>query len=348
MFNMNRRQFIGSSTILGLAGLTQSAAGEAAAKDNNPKENNLPPLPFVPGSWSIAVLPDTQNYATFYPGMFHLQTQWLVDNKDKYNIKYALQLGDVTNRNSEIEWQRASAAMAKLDNTLPYAIVPGNHDYAKGGASDDRTTTLINDYFPPSRFTKWPTFGGVMEEGRIENNYHTFEVAGQNWLVVGLEWGPRDHVLQWANEIIKKYNTHKAIIITHAYLYSDSTRYDWAVYGDTQHWNPHNYHESYKNGGVVNDGQQMWDKLVKANKNVVFVINGHVLNDGLGYLLSKGENGNQVHQMLVNYQMRPVGGESRLRLLEFLPDGKTVQVKSCCPLLETYETDPESQFVIKL
>ncbi len=348
MFNINRRQFIGSSAIVSLTGLSYSAAPAEPAKEAQSKEENPAPLPFVPGSWSLAVLPDTQNYATFYPGMFHLQTQWLVDNKDKYNIKYALQLGDVTNHNTVIEWERASAAMAKLDNVLPYAIVPGNHDYAKGGADNDRTTTLMNDYFPPTRFSKWPTFGGVMEQGRIENNFHIFQAGGQKWLVMGLEWGPRDHVLVWADEIINKYPDHKAIIITHAYLYSDSTRYDWAANGDAQRWNPHNYHESYKAGGIVNDGEQMWDKLVKKNKNVLMVVNGHVLNDGLGYLKSKADNGNDVHQMLVNFQMRPIGGESWLRMLEFLPDGKTVQVKNYCPLSDKYETDPESQFVMTL
>ena len=51
--------------------------------------------------------------------------------------------------------------------------------------------------------------------------------------------------------------------------------------------------------------------------------------------------------MLVNFQIRPLGGESRLRLLEFLPDGETIQVKTYCPLYEKYETHPESQFIIK-
>ena len=51
--------------------------------------------------------------------------------------------------------------------------------------------------------------------------------------------------------------------------------------------------------------------------------------------------------MLVNFQMRPVGGESWLRLLEFLPDGQAIQVKTYCPLVERYETGPESQFIIQ-
>jgi hypothetical protein len=37
-----------------------------------------------------------------------------------------------------------------------------------------------------------------------------------------------------------------------------------------------------------------------------------------------------------------------LRLLEFLPDGETVQVKTYSPFLNKYMTDPEQQFVLKL
>ena len=68
----------------------------------------------------------------------------------------------------------------------------------------------------------------------------------------------------------------------------------------------------------------------------------------MGFLTSKGEHGNLVHQMLVNYQMQPLGGEGYLRLLEFLPDGQTVQVKSYSPFYEQYKTDEQNQFIFKL
>lgn len=344
MGKINRRNFlVGMGTVLGLARYAWAVeAGQApAATSTSPQEK--PPLPFVPGSWTLVVLPDTQNYSTHYPGMFNLQTQWVVDNRNKYNIVYVLQNGDVTNYNNEVEWERASGAFGRLDGAVPYAIVPGNHDYSQGGTAKDRTT-LMNNYFPPSRFAKWPTFGGVMDDGRIDNSYHLFRAGGQDWLILGLEWGPRDKTLEWASQILRKYSNHKAIILTHAYLYSDSTRYDWQQKGKKQKWNPHNYDTE----GGVNDGEEMWQKLAKKHANMFMTINGHVLNDGLGFLVSKADYGNLVYQMLVNFQMRPVGGESWLRLLEFLPDGRTIQVKNYCPLTGKYETGPESQFVIKL
>ena len=38
--------------------------------------------PPPPGSWTIVLLPDTQNYAQSYPSVGHFQTQWIAQNKD--------------------------------------------------------------------------------------------------------------------------------------------------------------------------------------------------------------------------------------------------------------------------
>ena len=344
MWKLNRRTFLVlTGVVLGLAGLAYPAKADQGQVKKPDVPAEQPALPFVPGSWTLVVLPDTQNYSTSFPGRLNLQTQWIADNKEKHNIVYVLQNGDVTNNNNEVEWERAGRAFGRLDGLVPYAIAPGNHDFGAGGSTDNRGT-LMNDYFPPSRFAKWPTFGGVMDEGRAENSYHLFSIAGKDWLILGLEWGPRDKTLEWAGQILRKFPNHKAIIMTHAYLYSDSTRYDWQNKGKSQDWNPHNYITA----GGVNDGEEMWQKLVKKHENVFLVLNGHVLNDGLGFLVSKGDNGNTVYQMLVNFQMKPLGGESWLRLIEFLPDGRTIQVKNYCPLYEKYNTSPEDQFVIKL
>ncbi len=328
---------MGGSILLGLLG--RSSLTPAS---QNTSSNEKKPLPFVPGSWTIVILPDTQDYAEKYPGLFDLQTQWIVDNKDNYNIKQVLHLGDITNRATDLEWSRASNAMARLDGIIPYAIVPGNHDIGPGGTARDRTTRM-NKYFPPKRFKNQPTFAGTMGPGSIENNYHLFTEGGQNFLILGLEFAPRDKTLRWADKIISAHPHRKTIVITHAYLYHDSTRYDHQKYADKQSYNPYIYGIS----DDVNDGEQMWQKLISKHENSLMVISGHVLGDGLGFLISEAKPGNEVYQMLVNFQNKPLGGESWLRLMEFLPDGKTIQVKNYCPLYDKYKTGPQDQFIIK-
>jgi len=76
---------------------------------------------------------------------------------------------------------------------------------------------------------------------------------------------------------------------------------------------PHSY------GCKGNDGDEIWEKLVRKHRNIFLVLIGHILNDGLGKLTSIGDKGNQVHQILANYQMKKNGGNGWLRIMKFLP-----------------------------
>jgi autotransporter-associated beta strand protein len=295
-------------------------------------------------SWTLAILPDTQNYAASYPATFTAQTQYLVNNKTALNLKYVLHEGDLTNSNSAAEWTNGSASMQLLDNAgINYSIAPGNHDY---GSLASRTSAM-SAYFPISRLAAHTaTYGGAFESGSPLNTYSLFSAGGTDWLVLALEFGPRDNVLDWADSLMKANPTRQAIIVTHAYLYSDSTRYDWAAKGTSQDWNPHAY---ISGSTTTNDGQEMWDAL-KDNANLKFVFNGHVLHDGVGYLASTADNGHVVHQMLANYQdavdVIP-SNSGYMRLLEFGADGQTVHVRTYSPTLG-YLTTADQDFEISL
>jgi uncharacterized repeat protein (TIGR02543 family) len=299
---------------------------------------------FVPGSWALVVLPDTQGYSQTYPELFKDQARWIVANKDRYNIKYVLHLGDIVNADTAFQWTNAQAALSLLDGVVPYALAPGNHDYSSFIAP---RSTLFNEFFPLAKFQAWPTFGGVREPGRLDNSYHLLRAGGVDWLVLALEFGPRNGTVAWANQIVSNYPARKKILITHAYMYSDDTRYDWATQGTAQIWNPHAYGTANDPDGT-NDGEELWQKLVKIHPNWVMTLNGHVLNDGLGRLSTTNDSGSVVHQMLVNYQMQSYAGGARLRLIEFRPDGRTVQVKAYSPWDGSYWTDPENQFTLTL
>ena len=89
--------------------------------------------PISPGSWTLAILPDTQIYAQSYPQHFTAQTQWIKDHVASHNIKYVLHEGDITNNNVTAQWNNALASMNVLNGVLPYAMAPGNHDYGPNG-----------------------------------------------------------------------------------------------------------------------------------------------------------------------------------------------------------------------
>jgi hypothetical protein len=307
-----------------------------------------PPRP-EKGSFTIAVLPDTQNYSEKFPDQYFAQTRWIAESFRDRNIAAVFHLGDITNRSTPAEWEVAARAMSQLDGKVPYFLSAGNHDYSEGGVCKDRTTRL-NDYFPVTKFRDLSTFGGTYdrEPERLENSYHLFSAAGREFLVICLEFGPRADVVRWASEIAAKHKNREAILLTHAYMYYDDTRYDWAQYGKKQNWNPHSYGVAETTAGDVCDGEELWQRLVRKNENFVLTMNGHVLQDGLGRTISKSPAGRDIHEVLVNFQMKPNGGDGWLRLLEFRADGKTVQTYDYSPTRNERNESAQNQFAITL
>jgi hypothetical protein len=97
-------------------------AGKAPQVEPTEPPPPIEPLPWVPGSWTLAVLPDTQVYSMRYPELFEKQTRWIKRNVEERNIAYVLHLGDIVNNNNAEQWRRAEKAMRILDGAIPYAI----------------------------------------------------------------------------------------------------------------------------------------------------------------------------------------------------------------------------------
>ena len=155
-------------------------------------------------------------------------------------------------------------------------------------------------------------------------------------------------MIRWANEIVAQHKDRTAILVTHAYLYFDDTRYDWKRRGAKQQWNPHSYPVARASKDDVTDGEELWNELVSKHDNFALTLNGHVLGDGLGRLTSTTRTQRDVHQLLVNFQMLAQGGDGWLRLLEFRPDGSTVQVYDYSPTRNQHNVSAQNQFSLKL
>jgi hypothetical protein len=307
-------------------------------------------LPIKPNSWTLVLLPDTQVYARLYPSHYDAQTRWITDHAQSHNIRCVLHEGDITDNNVVPQWDNALRSMNILNGAVPYAMAPGNHDYGPNGTANDRNSSFNEPrYFGPgSAYASQSSIGGFFEPDKTDNSYHTFRAAEDDWLVLALEWGPRDEVVDWANKIVEAHPDHLVMLVTHAYMYNDNTRYDWAAKNNAQLWNPHAYGMAKVPDATVNDGQQLWDKLISLHKNFRFAFNGHVLGDGTGFLSSTGRHGNVVHQILANYQFNDEGGQGDMRLLEFRPDSSTVVVRTYSPVLDRYDTSPDQQFMLRL
>ena len=326
-------------------------------------------------SWSIAVLPDTQYYANNEENapLFTEITRWLAENREKYNIQLVLHVGDIVDGNRTEQWERAKASMKELDGKLPYVLSVGNHDLGMKGVSSDRGT-MLNDYFKVSdNPLNEKIFGGAFEEGKLENAWYHFSHDGRDYIIFSLEFGPRKEVLEWAESVAKQHPDKAYILVTHDFIDQESALF--SDDGKARHTtprtknNPHNY--GIGKGGNVHAGEELWEAFVSKYSNFEFVFNGHykpykrvspdskdveaIRGLAVGYRDDKYPDGRVAHQMLFNAQWSPKGGEGWLRLLEFLPDGKTVKVWSVSPYLERigkagdgWPDAPELRFTLEL
>jgi len=255
-------------------------------------------------------------------------------------------VGDIVDGDTAAQWTVANSAMRLLDGKVPYFLVPGNHD------TDGNRKSMINSYFGPASMP-WVT--STMTTGQIENNYALVDIGPQKWLVLGLEFGPRDSVMAWADTVLKAYPNNPAIIVTHAYLYSDGNRYDLAISGldankpNYQSFIPQAYGFTSSQG--INDGEMIWQKLILTNPNVRLVFSGHVTAaTGGARLTSTRPDGSRVHQMLSDYQWLKGDwfGYGYLRVLQFDFAKKAIQVQSYSPYTNDYLTDDANQFTLDL
>ena len=293
--------------------------------------------------FTLVVLPDTQKYiqpqyASDRKELFESQPQWVVDNEEEENIKIVLHEGDVTHYNLTSEWKLADQYMGLMDGKVPYTIAVGNHDIGTEGlelgTANVRDTTLYNRYFPLSRFASMETYSGSFDN-TSDNTYHTFKTGNYKWMVIALEFAPRDVVLDWANELAATHCDHNIIIVTHEYLSNKGVRGDDSI----------KHYRLARQPGDGNYGELIWQKFVKNHSNIKFVLSGHY--HGAARLASVGIHGNTVHQILADYQGGTNGGNGYFRIMKFKPTEGIVDVKTYSAALEKFSESAGNRFTLK-
>jgi uncharacterized repeat protein (TIGR01451 family) len=349
---------------------------DSSGLDTNPRLNPSPrtircsaptptPTP-LPGSpitlpsdyFTFVVIPDTQVYSDpegysceECPKIFKDITNWIATNFNNLRIKVAAHVGDVVdNSNEPDQWDIATKAMKVLDDAgVPYGILAGNHD---SDLSESRTKTF-GKYFPPSRYSQNSWWGGSSDSNN-SNSYILFSGGGENYVLINLRYSRPSHQEAdtiWANSIIKKYPSRKIILSTHAYLNYQGLR----------------QYQDQANSGAVTSFEHIWTDIVYPNSNVFMVISGHDMPQGEAYRIDKNIGGQNVYQLLSNYQSNGKGGHGRLRKMTFAPSQNKIYVQTYATSLVRdkcvdgtigkgmlyradgcYETDANSEFIINL
>lgn len=285
--------------------------------------------------FSVVVLPDTQYYASGPGGrhpdserrFFGDQTRWVMANRADYDIRAVIHNGDIVDDGSNAaQWTVATDAMglleaesADLPDGMPYGMGVGNHD-SNPRFTHDRTEAF-NARFGVDRFAGRAYYGGHYGDDNDEN-WITFDAGGLEFVVVSLQWTPDRPdaaVTTWARRVFESHPDAFGIVNSHWILGSD--------------------------GNFGPPGQAMYNALANT-RNVHLMTCGHIASERRRSDTSA--SGHTITSMLADYQGRADGGGGRLRLWEFSPMNDELTVRSYSPSSDTWETDAESEFTLRV
>jgi hypothetical protein len=258
--------------------------------------------------YSFVWMSDTQYYAQDYPAVFKTLTEWIAQNKVLMNIKYVFHTGDIVNKgDDENQWKRADSYMNTLDVAkIPYGVLPGNHD--KGD-----NYKQYHKYFGEDRFLKKHYYGDAYLNNR--GHYDLISANGKDYVFVYMGWDVEAKDIEWMNKVLSRHSDRTAILSFHEYL--------------------------QKNGKRSHKGNEIFEKVVVPNTNVVAVLCGHYhssekLIDDIDDNLD-GVPDRRVYQLIADYQKGPDGGNGFIRLLHIDEETNTIDVQTYSPHLDQYD-----------
>ncbi len=269
----------------------------------------LPDSILNPESTYIAVIGDIQEYTPneHIASYLYLTCDWLRSMQHyNGNISAVLQNGDLTWNNSSKPWLIADNALNYLGNDLMFIPVTGNHDYRWEGEDKFQITTressLLN-YMPNIGRLKKEKIE-YYEDGKLDNIIVPLKGELSTWSVIALEFGPRKEAVTWADSIVRSNPSKKYILMTHEWLSRNGERVGQGSYAEKQ-----------LSALSYSTPQEIWDRMVYPNDNIVCVVCGH--NGFCQYLFSPNKKGREVCQILFNLQYQQNGGDGMVQLWEF-------------------------------
>ncbi len=307
--------------------------------------------------YSFAVIGDTQKMVYQYTKgqnqNFPKIYDYIVDNAESKKIAHVFGLGDITETSAEwagatnpqvdLEFQLATSQIARMDGVVDYSLVRGNHDdwgsYHKylGEGSESYRTNYPNEvdeiYVHPD---------GTRD---YTNSIHYFTAGKLDYMVVTLDYGATDPILQWAGRRIAAHPYHNVIITTHAYMFRDGTTLDRNDVVPPSSVGTGRYDKVN-----VNDGDDMWNELVSKYPNIVLAMGGHDPCEDVVCSQWQGVRGNTVTNMLIDPQGMDDGvdgGTGAIAMFYFSNEGKTVDVRFWSTAQERY-IKTENQFTFTI
>jgi hypothetical protein len=308
------------------------------------------PLGAAP-NFTIVALPDPQNYSDLFPEIYLAQTEWIAANAGERNIVFVSHMGDfVNNHDDDRQWDNAEEAMDVLESAnIPWAGIPGNHEFLYGEEPDDFSASRYRARFGPQRFAGKSWYKGASPSEL--SNYQVIDVGeGSKMLFLHLNLETPASELAWAQGVLNANRDKPVFLTTHRYL-QDAESYTGGVPLVASGRFPeiwYTFEPLYLPDGLKTE--VFFSSFVKANKNIFLVHCGHF--DAEFRQSSTNNYGLVVHEILADYQDGPNGGDGWMRLLEFRPDQGEIFVQTFSPSRNNgngeFRTGSVSQFFLSV
>lgn len=260
----------------------------------------------VPTPFTVVWMSDTQNLSRHYPDVFNKMRDWILENREEWNIVFFAHTGDVVDGASIFMWEAAEEALMPILDTIPSMVVSGNHD--TGG--HERNHAL---------FLKRPYAQAVCKEGQTYEDglaaYVTFEAAGERFLVFGIGYEVRGTKLKnWITEVSAQYPEATVLYIIHAGLQPDG-RFTGQARDLVQSTIPENPKARLMLCGHERGSQRRTDRF----------------DDDVD-----GVEERTFTTMMFNYQDDRKDGLGFMRLLTFDPMQRTITVRTYSPWFDQF------------
>lgn len=265
---------------------------------------------------------------------------YIINNAQSKKIAHVFGLGDITERASVWEWVQKGCPYAPDEEFsiaveqflrmkeagLDFSLVRGNHE----------SWDTYNKYVGTGTAAAELNYAGMVDEvyvhpnGTVDytNTVHYFSAGELDYMVITLDYGASDSVLKWAGERIEANPYKNVIITTHAYMHKDGTTID--TY-DSVAPSRDSDHVVYDKSNI-NNGDDMWNKLISKYPNIVLAMSGHEPTDDIVMSQWEGEHGNIVTNILIDPQGMDKyyykdGCSGAVAMFYFSNGGKTVDVR---------------------
>ncbi|OBZ12643.1 hypothetical protein A7975_16735 [Bacillus sp. FJAT-26390] len=260
---------------------------------------------FAPDTYTFAIIPDPQYVVQSKPEILEKQLQFIADNHQSKNIAMTVNVGDTTQSSAAKEWASADKAFKILDNAkVPYIVTRGNHDTNGNG--------YINT-MGPKRFSETEHFKGASYSGLSTYSIITAGSYKYMFLAVDSVGNNSSNTTErnWAKTVLNENPKIPTVIFSHNIMTIDG------------------------NGQVREGGQGslFWRDLVENYDQVFMMVGGHF--SGAGLNVKKKDNGQDVLQVLADYQSDIAGGNGWTSFFEFDEKSKEIRVKTFSPYVDS-------------